>query len=194
MSEVVAVDGARAKLSRAARRIEKFKPLENSQLYRREIVSFWSGFSAAASGVFSMLFAGAPLALTGSTTAGIWVVACSAAVGIGGLVPLELSSIYERERYRRNAEQSKSWKEGVVAELKERFGIELSLEDLDRLEYPNDPPKTDDPVRYGTIEKLIPHEEGVLRLEKITLAWHLGEFKLLREASNLRELNGKALA
>lgn len=115
-------------------------------------------------------------------------------LGVFFLGALPYSDAGDRREKLERANALHRWRQDVAEKLSSRFAVELTAADVENLNYPLEDPEKSQLVRYGTIQKLLKDSEDNISLEKVTLIWDENEFKLLRDATNLRELNGKALA
>lgn len=68
------------------------------------------------------------------------------------------------------------WKQSVIAEVEDTYGLKLTVEELAKLEWPSEKPKGDY-QSYGTIERTLPEGDSFTRRE-LTLIWSEDELIL----------------
>ncbi len=184
--------GPQPKLSR---REQKLAKLSMKQLKFRANAKIPAAF-AAIIGPLPVACFGAPF-ISSVINPAVLAVLCIPAI-VGGLFWALRSSESELELEKRAATEASrahaEWEKKALDGLEERFAVRFTPDELFELEYPKENPPVGGMVNYGTIQKLVKDAEENISLEKITLIWDESEFKLLRSASNLRELNRGAMA
>lgn len=89
----------------------------------------------------------------------------------------------KRAREKRDALQSRvefeAWRKTTIESLRDRFAVDLTVEEFDELRYPRELPTAEKTIRYGSIDKYISLEDGNGALQQVTLIWAEGEMKLL---------------
>lgn len=79
--------------------------------------------------------------------------------------------------------QQKNWESQVKLEVAETYGMDLSTDELQQLLYPPNEPSASF-LSYGSIDQVIPAEDGEFTARKLTLIWQDGKMFLADAVAN----------